>query len=172
MSNQPSQSNKGIKIQNKQTYKQKNYYVFGKFILNRDYLNNKNKLLVKYGTGSHAPVPKIRQQSISDEFKSLINDILDTKRLNKDIQKRLQHNEQDLLELLLTLSGLKEQLKYQRLVNDIGDLIHRFTILQGSVAAGNDSSEVIMEIKQVMTLLKLSGKLSESDFDMLLQSIS
>lgn len=138
-----------------------NYHVFGKFILNRHRLNNKNILLIKYPK-SMGPVQKLPGQEISDTFKNLINDILDTQRINIDLQRELTEEEDSLLELLLRLAGLKQKLQYQTVPVSVETYVKRFNILKGSMASGNDSWEVKRELRDIINLLSnpTIGKIS------------
>jgi hypothetical protein len=153
-------------------YKEVNFYAFGKFILNRKRLNDENILLIKYPV-SNAPIPKIKRTPITDEFKNLINDLLDTKKINIETQKKLTKKEADLFELLLRLSGLTDHLNYTRVSKDINDYKKRFEVLQGSLNAGNDSDIIIDELKEIILLLsnKTVGIISLEDKQMLLECL-
>lgn len=148
----PPPSPKNVKKKHKISYKEINYYTFGKFILNRKILNDENILLIKYPK-SHGNVPKLRRTIISDTFKNLINDLLDTQQLNIQIQKNLTDKEQDLLDLLLSLSLLKKQLNFSKQYKDINDYVIRFKILQGSISAGNDSDDIKNELIDIINIL-------------------
>jgi hypothetical protein len=129
------------------------YTEFGKYILNMRQLLEKNKLLIKYK--SMAPVPEIRGIKVSDDFVSLINDIVDTNKINIQTQKKLSSVEMDLLEKLLKICKLKDKLHYHRVSMDIPDIMHRFEILRGGILAGNHSAELIEEIVNVISFLTI-----------------
>lgn len=121
----------------------KGYVEFGeKLILNRLYLNE-NKLLVKYRK-SHAPLERIRQTPISDDLKSLLIDLIDTNKINIDLQKELNNDEMLVFETLMKFSRRKEELCYQRRYKDADDYIKRFQLLQASIVAGNTSNPLIL----------------------------
>ena len=90
--------------QNKDSYIVKRYIRFGKFDLNHYQLNENNILLVKYPK-SRGPVAKLKSTKVSNNFKSLIHDLIDTQKINKAIQKKLNTKEMDLFELLITKSA-------------------------------------------------------------------
>jgi len=140
-----------------------NYHVFGKFILNRRKLNE-NVLLIKYPK-SMGPIARLRATTISDSFKNLINDILDTQRINIDLQRDLEGDEDKLFETLLHLAGLKQRLQYQNIQPTMEFYVKRFNILKGSLIAGNDSVEVKDELENIISLLSnpTVGKISPSD---------
>lgn len=153
---------------NKINYKEVNYYTFGKFVLNRKRLNDENILLVKYPK-SNAPVPKIRRTKITDDFKNLINDMLDTQQINIQLQKELSDEEQDLLDLLLGLAGIKDKLGFRKVSKDINDYMKRFEVLRGAIVAGNDSPDIRTELIEIIDLLsnKTIGKITPLDAIML-----
>ena len=152
------------------TFKEINYTEFGIFSLHLGMLN-KNKLLVKYGR-SYAPVPQIKQTKISNTFKYLIIDLLDTQKINIDLQKQLNDSEADLLELLLMKSKTIGLLNYKRINIDPKKLINtiktRLTILQGSFGAGNENVEIINESKALINKLHLLNEISLNDYNVLI----
>jgi hypothetical protein len=156
------------KYKNKIRYSEINYYAFGKFILQRKLLNDENILLIKYPV-SLAPVPKIRRTKISDDFKAIINDLLDTQKINIQLQKELNDKEQNLFELLINLSGLKDVLNYNRVYKDVKYYMDKFEVLRGSIIAGNDNDEIKKELIDVIDLLsnKSIGKISITDATLL-----
>jgi hypothetical protein len=145
----------------KTSFREKNYKEFGKFIINHAKLN-KNILLIKYPK-SLAPVSKIRSTKISNDFKNLIVDLLDTETINVVLQKKLKLNEVELFELLLRVSGLKEQLNYKKIEQSDEDLVHRFYILRGELTAGNDSEIMKQELISVINILNSKGKINNTD---------
>jgi hypothetical protein len=162
----PLKKYKPRKVNYKDTY----YIPFGKFVLDKKKLNDDNILLIKYPV-SFAPVPKLRRTLISNEFKSIINDLFDTKRINTQTQKKLSIEELNIFELLLRLSGLIEVLNYKRITKSIEDYKQRFRVLQGSLNAGNDSKEVFDEVKQIVSILSKNNVISMEDAKMLLECL-
>ena len=160
---------KGINKVKKLTFVEVRYVAFGNFIINHFKLNE-NKLLIKY-PGSHAPVPKIRSTIISNDFKRLMIDLLDTKKINIDLQKKLNATETTLFELLLRLAGLKEHLNYKKHTMSIDDYVHRFEVLRGELIAGNDSNEMKIELINIIKLLnnKSINKISDEDAQELIE---
>jgi hypothetical protein len=151
---------KSIKL--KTTKKPSRYIKFGKLMLNHFQLN-KNILLVKHP--SRGPVGKIRSVKISNSFKSLIHDLLDTQTINKALQKTLSHSEMNLFELLIQMAGLADQLQYEAQSVDVDTYIHRFEILRGQLVAGNDSNLLKKELREIIKILneKSINKISDID---------
>jgi len=162
----------GIKKIKKKSYVQTRYVPFGNFILNHFKLKS-GVLLVKYPK-SIAPVPKIKATPISDELKSLLTDLIDTQVINTDIQKTIKMNEIKLFESLLLLSGLLVHLGYKRYDRTIDDLVERFEILRGGVAAGVQSDEVKTELIQIIKIFSEENvnKISKEDANEFIEMFS
>jgi hypothetical protein len=147
----------------KNSYIVTRYIRFGKFNLNHFQLNN-NILLVKH-PASHGPVAKIRRTQVSNNFKSLLHDLLDTQKINTALQKRLSTTEMDLFELLINLSGLAEQLDYSRQTMSVDDHVDNFEVLRGELVAGNTSKILKEELIGVIQILNAEpiNKISDKD---------
>ena len=139
------------------------YSPFGKFLINHRQLREKNNLLIKYK--SKAPVPTLRGTLISDNFVSLISDILDTKRINIQTQKKLDKDEGDLFDHLIKTCKLVNDLNYHRVSMDMNDIMKLFEILRGGFMAGNHSIELKNELIDVITLLSspIAKKITKDD---------
>jgi hypothetical protein len=149
------------------------YYVsFGKYIINTKQLNN-NILLIK-SIKSLGAVNKLRRTPITDEFKNLIIDLLDTGKLNIQTQKKLTQTEIVLLEHLLNISGLTEVLNYSRREKDTNDYLDRLILIQGTLEAGNDNTDIKKEAIDIIKLLSNPNinKISIIDAEMLINSLS
>ena len=152
---------KGIKKLKQKSFIEERYIQFGKFIINHFKLDE-NILLIKYPT-SLAPVAKIKRTVISDDFKRLLIDLLDTNVINIDLQKKLNDAEVTIFELLLRMAGLKQHLNYKKQTRGIDDYVHRFNILRGELVAGNDSRLLKDELTSIIQLLsnKAINKISD-----------
>lgn len=148
------------------------YYVsFGKYIINTKQLKN-NVLLIK-SIKSLGAVNRLRRTIISDDFKNLIIDLLDTGKINIQLQKQLKTKEIELLELLINISGLTDVLHYSRRERDSNDYIERLILIQGTLEAGNDSEDVKKEAIDIIKVLSnpIINKISSSDAEMLINSL-
>ena len=147
----------GLKLKTDYSYRE-----FGKFIVQYKFLLD-NILLVKYK--SYAPIPTIKRQDISDDLKDIIINIFDTGEINYQLGKTLNQSEKDLLTSLITKSGLKEQLKFNKvhLLEDIKDIINDFNVLKGIIIAGNDNPDIITKIKVVLDKLVLYKRITKKD---------
>lgn len=151
---------------------EKLYVPFGKYILNTKQLQN-NILLIKNKKGL-APIAKLKRTVISDDFKNLITDLIDTQTINIELQKELQKEEVFLFEKLLSLCNLKEVLNYKRYSKTVDDYIHRLTIIQGSFNAGNTSDILKEEAIDIIKVLSnpIINIISLNDAEMLIECLT
>lgn len=140
---------KGKYKKSKLDFKDAYYHQFGKYILNRRQLNL-NKLLIKY-KGHLGPVAGFPSKSISDTFKSLIDEILDVNQINITQQKNLSTAEADLFDALIKKCGLVSVLDYEYRTKDINDYMQHFEVLRGAYLAGNE--DVRQELVDIINLL-------------------
>lgn len=151
---------------------EKLYVPFGKYILNTKQLQN-NILLIKNKKGL-APIAKLKRTEITDDFKNLITDLIDTQKINIELQKELQKEEVFLFEKLLSLCNLKEVLNYKRYSKTVDDYIHRLTIIQGSFNAGNTSDILKQEAIDIIKVLSnpIINIISLNDAEMLIECLT
>lgn len=156
---------------NKINKKATNYIPFGRLILNQKMLDE-NKLLIKHAN-THAPIAKLRQTDVSDNFKALIQDLITTGKLNIQLQKELSMSEQNLLEILLKVSHIKEHLEFSKKTKDIDDYIHRYNVLKGGLLAGNKNEEIKNEMMLIINLLHnpIVGRLNDEEKEFLIKFI-
>ena len=151
---------------------EKLYVPFGKYILNTKQLKN-NVLLIKNKKGL-APIGKLKRTEITNDFKNLITDLIDTQRINVELQKELNNDEIILFEKLLSLCNLKDVLNYKRYSKTVDDYIHRLTIIQGSMNAGNTSNILKQEAIDIIKILSspIINKISPVDAEMLIECLT
>jgi hypothetical protein len=146
----------GIKV------KYASYRELGKLMINMNLLDD-NILLVKYK--SYAPLATLRRSKISDEFKDLVLYLFDTNEIDYPSAQKLNIQEKEKLDILITRSGLKLQLKYNKnkLKEKIEDIVTEFNVLKGEILAGNDNPEIKNKIANVLDKLVYAAKISETD---------
>lgn len=151
---------------------EKLYVPFGKYILNTKQLKN-NVLLIKNRKGL-APIAKLKRTEITDDLKNLLIDLIDTQTINIELQKELNNDEIVLFEKLLSLCKLKEVLNYKKYSKTIDDYLHRLTIIQGSINAGNNSNILKQEAKDIIKFLSspFVNKISINDAEMLIECLT
>ena len=79
-----------------------------------------------------------------------------------------------LFEKLLTISNLVEVLNYKRYSKTVDDYLHRLTIIQGSINAGNTSNILKQEAIDIIKVLSNSiiNKISPVDAEMLIECLT
>ena len=74
--------------------------------------------------------------------------------------------------MLLKISDLSEQLNYKHHIKTIDDYMKRFYILQGSIAAGNNSDVIKDELRNIINILSINNKLSSQETKELLNYLN
>ena len=130
---------------------------FGKLLLNLEMLNNKKTLSVKYYSG--AGIAKLRKtENLSEEFVSIINQLIDNKTFNYNLSKELDSNEKEMLINLLSVSGLGKEFKIDssQMNETLEEVKKRFNIIQGQIIAGNNNELLLRKgVKLIRELVKL-----------------
>ena len=137
---------------------------FGKLLLNLDMLNHKKTLSVKYKSG--AGIAKLRKtENLSEEFVSIINQLIDNKIFNYNLAKELDTNEKEMLINLLFISGLGKEFKIDpsQMNETIEEVKKRFNIIQGQIIAGNNNPLLLKKgVNLIRELIKF-GVILESE---------
>lgn len=162
---------KGLK-NTQQTLIERRYYPFGKYIINHYQLRENNILLVK-NPNTLSPI-YLKRTSISNEFRNLLIDLLDTQKINIELQEQVDNKEQEILEKLLQKANLTNQLDFKKRTPNIETYIKRFKLIQGTLAAGNYNDKIIDEAKEIIKILSspLINKISLKDAEMLLDCLN
>ena len=152
-----------------------NYQTFGKFMINMNLLND-GILLIKY-TKSYAPFPAIRRTKISKEFKVFLMDLLKNNKIDYDLLKACTQKDKALFDLLITKANIHRQLDYSidNVTNNKEnetELKLKFEILKGEMIAGNNSEEIIHELKYVINELVQLKVISLKDSEELIAELN
>ena len=149
-----------------------NYKIFGKFIVNMNLLCD-GILLVKY-TRSHAMVPSIKRTKVSKQFKIFLFDLLDKNKIDYTLLKACTQNDKAIFDNLIVRANVHRQLDYDKLnvtKEDETELKLKFQILQGEMIAGNNSEEIIHELKYVINELVQLKVISLKDSEELIAEL-
>jgi hypothetical protein len=149
----PRKSGKGIAV------KQDTWAQLGKFILSEKKLSE-GALQVKYESGS--PIPGYsRIMAISDTLQAILQDLLDTGRLRG--VSELDSEERNRLETLLIKAGIGRGLgiKETTPINEDAEKVKRFGVVRGIYDAGNNSTEVIHELRSLILYFVKTGRLDK-----------
>jgi len=151
---------KGISILNTPKFLQ-----FGKFVIDKHRLDHANTLHFKHkslGNTKFKPLP------VSEETKDLVNDLLETGKINHKYFSKLPNHEQTYLYNVIKGAGLLHNLKLV-LPNDKEDE-NRFEILRGEYLSGNNSLPLIRELKSLIVKFSNEGKITKRQMaDLLLE---
>jgi hypothetical protein len=133
-----------------------------------------NIILIKYikNLGPLKNFPA--QRHISNELKMILQDLIETGKINVDAQKKLSQPDIQLFERILSLCKLKNYLQYKRYVPTIDDHIERFELLRSSLVAGNQSEEIKQELVELIKLLSnpFVSKISVEDANEFIELLS
>lgn len=137
---------------NKFNYRDHYYKHFGRLLISTKALNYEDKpyILLKHNTEYLSAVPKLRRTEISEQFRNLLNNYLETGNISTDLQKELDNNEQSILKTAMYVAKIPN-FEYQS--KNISDYIKEFNMLKGSIISGNNSIENKQRIKEVIALL-------------------
>jgi hypothetical protein len=147
----------------------KGYKRFYKIQVNVNKLFNKNILSASYL--SKSPFPYIKPIILSESLTSVFIDLFDTNKINYALLKTISDSERELFSVFIDKSGASVELKYKPIDVTETVLIDRFTLLQASIVAGNDSDEIIEELINLIRKLVKIGKISKEDATELLSEI-
>jgi hypothetical protein len=128
-----------------------NHGKYGKLVILLNTLFYKNMLSLKYQSGNSIQgFPTIK---VSDKLVEIIMGIYNDNNV-VNLVKNLNTDVNILLDSILFMAGLNK-----KIVNDTGKsldgLKEQFKVVEGQIIAGNDSPEVLKELKEVLKLINL-----------------
>lgn len=130
---------------------------FGKYALQADKLNQ-GKLNVKTLKGNG--VKDFNNIQISDDFCDVLNELIDTQKINEKQVHRLPASEKRIFAKLINGSGLYGRYKIKLVPSEEEkNEIERFEMVKGIYSAGNDSKEVVDELKHFIIKFINDGRL-------------
>jgi hypothetical protein len=141
--------------------KPKTFVEFGKFKLNENMLEE-GVLQVKTANGS--PVPAFSKKvAISDTLQTILMDLIETKKLRG--VSDLDDEERRMLETLIIKAGLAHGLGVKKVHQSDEDAkkVKRFDLVKGIYEAGNNSVEVIHELRSLILYFIKTKRLNRKD---------
>jgi hypothetical protein len=149
----------GVKLEKEDnpTYRQ-----FGKYVIHLPFLLNNNIANFKYP--SLGGIPTLKPLTISNDYRDLLVETLQTGKLNKKELERLPQSEIKHFEKVAIGAGLVEQLgiKVGSTDEDKADG-KRFEVLRGEYLAGNNNEKLIKELRMLITKFINSGRLHKTE---------
>lgn len=149
------------------------YLEFGKYCIHKDSLKH-NILNVKYKS-SFCSVPFLERQHVTSNFVDLLMNMIETHQFNPRLHNRLSKDEKHLFYNLIVKSELEDLLEGSGM--KLYDEDHmkdeeRFELLKGSIMAGNNSPDVLREIKVLVLKFLANGKMKRNDAYKLLSELT
>ena len=156
----------GIAVEEQPTYR-----TFGKYVMHIPHLTEKNVLNIKYP--SLGSIPSIKPMTISDDFKDFVIDVMNTGRVNDKAFNSLQQHEQKHFERITKGAGLLDTFKLKRSGDDEEKVeVDRFNLLRGNYLGGNNSPDVLKELKGLVVKFINDGRIARNEGLNLLMELS
>lgn len=157
---------KGIDVEEQPTYR-----TFGKYVMHIPHLTDKNVLNLKYP--SLGSIPSIKPMTISDDFKDFVIDVMNTGRVNEKQFNSLLPHEQKHFERISKGAGLIDTFKLKRSGDDDEKAeVDRFNLLRGNYLGGNNSPDVLKELKGLVVKFINDGRIARNEGLNLLMELS
>jgi hypothetical protein len=151
--------------------KRAKYEPFGKYIINTLDLS-KHIVNIKYAKNNTSipSLPKVRD--VDEEVIGILFHLIDTGELNQPLMDGLGKADYEFLANLLFKCGLRRMIKTNRQAGPTANVakrrefwLQRYRVLHGELSAGNDSTELFVELKErVIPGLFDSGAVSEERY--------
>jgi hypothetical protein len=138
-----------------------NYFTLGTKIVHYPSLQ-KGQLRIRYPSGSQ--VPSCPVETISEEFAHFIEDLIRNHKINANLFQTLSDEDKTLFGKIAKVCKIDTLLGLPQTYKDVhNDEIKRFELLRGSIVAGNNSPEILSELKELTTKLMEMGIVSVRD---------
>jgi len=143
---------------------------FGKYLL---HANNMNKSVLSVHHKGGGRVQSIPVQTMSEDLRDFIVDVLQNKRASQKEFSRLPLSEQKLFEKMSKGAGVHHTLGLKPVKSDDDNKIEeRFEVLKGEWLAGNNSHELVRELRKIVIYFMEEGRLTKSQARELLLTIN
>ena len=138
------------------------YKTFGKFLVSMPNLLNRDILQFKYPSLSR--VPNLEPIQVSEDFKEFFLDCLDHGKINHKIFKTLDDDEKTLFEVVSEKAGLFKQFGLTKKSNkEEEEDVRRFNILRGEYYAGNNSHQLLDELRKLIIKFIHNGRINKNE---------
>jgi hypothetical protein len=148
---------KGIDLEREPLYK-----TFGKFIVNIPTLKERDVLHLKYPSLSR--IPEFPPKPVSEDFRDFFLDTIDNGKLNHKLLKTLDEEEKSLFERITEKAGLFKGLGLTKQPNkEDEEEVNRFNILRGEYYAGNNSHQLLDELRKLIIKFIHKGRIQRNE---------
>lgn len=156
---------KGVDINKEPLYK-----TFGKFIVSIPNLVNRDVLQFKYPSLSR--IPNLEPVSVSEDFREFFIDTLDNGKVNYKIFKTLDEEEKRLFEKVSEKAGLFKSFGLTKQPDkEDEEEVKRFNILRGEYYAGNNSHQLLDELRILIIKFINKGRIGKNEGISILNSL-
>jgi hypothetical protein len=132
---------------------------------------NKSVLSVHHKGGGR--VQSIPVQNMSEDLRDFIVEVIQNKKASQKEFNRLPLREQKLFEKMSKGAGVHHTLGLKQVKTDEdNDLEERFEVLKGEWFAGNNSHELVRELRKIVIHFMEEGRLTKSQARELLLTIN
>jgi len=143
---------------------------FGKYLL---HANNMNKSVLSVHHKGGGRVQSIPVQNMSEDLRDFIVEVIQNKKASQKEFNRLPLREQKLFEKMSKGAGVHHTLGLKQVKTDEdNDLEERFEVLKGEWFAGNNSHELVRELRKIVIHFMEEGRLTKSQARELLLTIN
>ena len=147
------------------------YRAYGKYAIHMPQLEQQDLLNVKYK--SLGQIPKFRPIAVSDVFKDFLVRLLETGKPDIKLYQHIPTEERKFFEEMSLGAGVWNGLGLKRTtISRDNEENKRFEILRGEYMAGNNSSKVIGELRQLVVKMMGDGRIRKSQGVDLLMELS
>lgn len=148
---------KGVDMEKEPLYK-----TFGKFIVSMPNLVDRDILQFKYP--SLSKVPNLDPVTVTEDFKEFFLDCLENGKVNHKILKTLDESEKKLFEKVVEKAGLMKGLGITKQPNkEDEEEVNRFNILRGEYYAGNNSHQLLEELRKLIIRFIHKGRINKNE---------
>ena len=131
-----------------------NYVPFGKYIINRNKLND-GVVMIKRSNGAF--MGDLQSRRISNNLKNIFQKVVGGNIPNFQDFSKLDEDEKEYLHYVAKKTNLVDKLQVPTPKKDDEEkMISKFELLRGQIIAGNDNRELIKEFKKLV--LEMSDK--------------
>jgi hypothetical protein len=125
---------------------------------------NRNRVSIRYVKNTYVK-SKNMNRNISNDLKKILMDLIEKKRYDYDDYKKLSNSEKQYLDLLFHFCKINMLGHHYFDEEENNKDIKRFNILKEQILIGNNSTELLKEMKILLFKLKNKGLIHQNTFN-------
>lgn len=135
---------------------------FGVFYIHKPKLMNDNRLSLKYPSG--ACVRGFPSQIITDTLRNLLVKLIEDQKVDYKLLQSLSKTDSELFYSLIQKAKLDNQLGLSGYKDtEYQDQLKRFELLRGEILAGNNSPDIMKELKMLILNFMATSKMRKAE---------